>query len=52
MMKLAALASASAYTVSETPIERLYLNYIAEHGKSYATKEEYQFRLAEFTKKM
>jgi C1A family cysteine protease len=33
-------------------VERHYLNYIAEHGKSYATKEEYLFRLAEFTKKM
>jgi C1A family cysteine protease len=52
MMKLAALASASAYTVSDTTMERHYLNYMAEHGKSYATKEEYLFRLAEFTKKM
>jgi len=33
-------------------MERVYLQYLAEHGKSYATKEEYLFRLAEFTKKM
>jgi C1A family cysteine protease len=33
-------------------MERHYLNYLAEHGKSYATKEEYLFRLAEFTRKM
>ena len=49
---LAALAGASAYTVSDTTMERHYLNYLAEHGKSYATKEEYMFRLAEFTRKM
>ena len=52
-MKYAALiAGASAYTVSDTTMERHYLNYLAEHGKSYATKEEYQFRLAEFTRKV
>ena len=49
---LAALAGVSAYTVSDTTMERHYLNYLAEHGKSYATKEEYLFRLAEFTRKM
>jgi C1A family cysteine protease len=46
------LATASAYTVSDTTMERHYLNYLAEHGKSYGTKEEYLFRLAEFTRKM
>jgi C1A family cysteine protease len=52
MMKLAAIATASAATVSDTTNERHYLNFIAEHGKSYATKQEYQFRFAEFTKKL
>jgi hypothetical protein len=51
-MKLAALAVASAYTVSDTTMERYYLNYIAEQGKSYATVEEYILRLNYFTKKM
>ena len=27
-------------------IEMTYLNYLSEHNKSYATREEYQFRLA------
>lgn len=49
---LAALVGVNAYTVSDTTMERYYLNYLAEHGKSYATKEEYLFRLAEFTRKM
>jgi len=40
------------YTISDAHMERVYLQYLAEHGKSYATKEEYLFRLAEFTKKM
>jgi len=49
---LAALVGVNAYTVSDTTMERHYLNYLAEHGKSYPTKEEYLFRLAEFTRKM
>ena len=47
-MKYAALI-ASAHAVSD--IESTFLGYLAEHGKSYATIEEYQFRLAEFKKK-
>ena len=28
------------------------MKYITEYGKSYATKEEYKFRLAEFKKSL
>jgi C1A family cysteine protease len=42
---LLGLASADA-------VENAYVNYMAEHGKSYATREEYEFRLAEFTRKV
>jgi len=33
-------------------IENAFANYVAEHGKSYGTKEEYEFRLAQFAKKV
>ena len=45
-------ATTSLYAVSSETMERHYLQYLAEHGKSYATKEEYLFRLAEFNKRM
>ena len=32
-------------------VEQAYMQYIAKHGKSYATREEYEFRLAQFAKK-
>jgi len=35
-----------------SPVEETYINYMAEHGKSYATREEYEFRLAEFSRKV
>lgn len=50
-MKFAALALlgvASAYD----EVENSYLQYIAEHGKSYGTEEEYKFRLAVFKEKV
>jgi len=47
MKYTAALAVAAA---ANPHVERLYLNYLAEHGKSYATKEEYLFRLEQFAK--
>ena len=51
-MKLAALACASAFSVSEDIMERYYLNFIAVQGKSYGTRDEYKLRLAEYTRKM
>jgi C1A family cysteine protease len=38
--------------VGATEIERAFVNYLSEHGKSYATKEEFEFRLSIFTHKL
>lgn len=49
-MKFAALvAAAAAHTIS-SEIETQYLAHLAEHGKSYGTKEEYEHRLGIFAK--
>ncbi len=32
--------------------EMAFTNFLAKHGKSYATKEEYQFRFEQFQKNM
>ena len=45
---LALLGVASAYD----EVENSYLQYIAEHGKSYGTEEEYKFRLAIYRQKV
>lgn len=47
-MKFAALAGAVAAHNITAEVETEYLTYLAEHGKSYGTEEEYQFRLATF----
>jgi C1A family cysteine protease len=44
---LLGLASASDF---ET--ERAFIQYLADHGKSYGTREEFQFRLNVFAEKM
>jgi C1A family cysteine protease len=39
-------------TFLSTPItdaERAFINFVSEHHRSYGTKEEYEFRLAQFT---
>jgi C1A family cysteine protease len=38
-------------TAAISDVEQAYMSYIAKHGKSYATREEYEFRLAQFAKK-
>jgi KDEL-tailed cysteine endopeptidase len=43
------LGLASAYPVE---VEHAFINWIAENGKSYATMEEYNFRLAIFADKV
>ena len=49
-MKFASLiAVAAAHNISDD-IENQYLAHIAEHGKSYGTQEEYEFRMAIFAK--
>ena len=45
----ALLASASAYEQMR-PIEYEFMGHIAKYGKSYGTKAEYNFRLAQFEK--
>lgn len=35
------------FTVSPI-VEKQFAEYVAKHGKSYATTEEYQFRLEQF----
>lgn len=47
-MKYAALIAA-ANAVSD--VEKSFLSFLAEHGKSYGTIEEYKFRFNEFQKK-
>ena len=48
----ALVATSSATTLVSDDIEMTYLNYLSEHNKSYATREEYQFRLAQFEKNL
>jgi len=36
----------------EPEVEKEFMNWLAKHGKNYGTKEEYQFRLNVFAKKM
>jgi cathepsin F len=52
LYKFASMVGMSTMTGDVNPIvEREFVQHIAEYGKSYATKEEYQFRLALFAEK-
>ena len=52
LYKLASMAGLSTMSGSVNPIvEKEFVQHIAEYGKSYGTKEEYQFRLALFAEK-
>ena len=44
-------SSTELYTV-EPEVEKEFMNWLAKHGKTYGTKEEYQFRLNIFANKM
>jgi hypothetical protein len=44
---LAALAGLAAATPM-TSMDYKFINYVAEHGKSYGTHEEYMFRMEQF----
>jgi len=44
-MKFALAALLGAASATEMEVENSYLAYVAEHGKSYGTEEEYKFRL-------
>ena len=49
-MKFSAIiAGVAAHNVT-AEVETAYLSYIAEHGKSYGTEEEFKFRLATFAR--
>ena len=55
-MKFATIiAGASAHNLSQDLIsaeEYAFMGYITKYGRSYATKSEYSFRLAQFTKRV
>jgi len=48
-MKFATLIGAAAAV--STDVEMEFVKFVAEHGKSYATTEEYNFRLGVFAEK-
>jgi len=48
------VSSGASFLNKATPFteaEREFIRFIAEHSRSYGTKEEYEFRLQEFSKK-
>merc|ERR1719215_2566270 len=45
-------AATELFSQETNEYEAVYAKYVAQHGKSYGTKEEYQFRLAQFSKNM
>lgn len=55
-MKFAILASAvAAFNLNDglmTPEEYEFMGFVSKYGRSYATKAEYNFRLAQFNKRV
>jgi len=51
-MKFTAAVLGAVAASTDKDIEYAFINWIAQHGKSYATKEEYFLRLSVFTEKM
>lgn len=49
---IATLIGAAAAQAENKDIEFKFTNWISAHGKSYATKDEYNFRLGVFERKM
>jgi len=49
-MRTFALAAFVAAVSATSEVESAFLGYITEHGKSYATVEEYGFRLSQFAR--
>jgi hypothetical protein len=45
---LAVTSGSAQQLISDAPsdLERHYMNYLSRHNKSYATREEYEFRFA------
>lgn len=53
MRTFAALALSSAViAVPMTELEYKFINYVAKYGKTYGTKEEYEFRMNIFAEKL
>merc|ERR1719498_80001 len=46
------LALVAAVAAVDFETEKAFINYLAEHGKSYATREEFEFRLNIFADKL
>jgi C1A family cysteine protease len=51
-MKYAVAALLGLVAAVEKDTEIAFVHWMSQHGKSYATKEEYMFRLSTFAKKM
>ena len=51
-MKFAIAALLGVAAAVDADVEIAFHNFLAEHGKSYGTKEEFEFRLNEFAKKV
>jgi len=51
-MKFAVAALIASVAAVDRDTEIAFVNYMSTHGKMYATKEEYEFRLDIFAKKM
>ena len=51
-MKFAAAVLLGVASATEMEIENSYLAYVAEHGKSYGTEEEFKFRLNLYAKRV
>jgi len=51
-MKFALAALLGVASAVDKDTEMAFISFIAENGKSYGTREEYEFRLAQFSKKV
>jgi C1A family cysteine protease len=51
-MKFTIAALLGVASAADMETERAYIAYLAEHGKSYGTREEFNFRLEIFAEKM
>jgi len=51
-MKFSTMIGAASATELLTQAEYKFMAFISEHGRSYATKAEYNFRLAQFAKRV
>lgn len=50
-MKAIAIAALVGFAAASSEVEAAFFGYIAQHGKTYASMEEYEFRFANFADK-